>query len=486
MQARYKYHASVHITSLMLMRYLLTFLRWTFYLLLVILGVLLVIYASLRYDSRDDDPLDPQAVAMLTTYPAQIPVERNGYFAWIGIMAPESASPAAWGREWQAQAMAADAANSSGLAKPSARSRRQRLSEEPSSGVGLCEVVETCLQEVAADPERARALLGKAQTLLQRADAAMAYPEYQEPVRPDFGLASEFSVQPVSWRAISGIRFALDVAAGRHAEALQRMSRDIAFHTAQAAGAETLADKLAAFNNLRNNYLLLAYYSRANPALARTHHKQIKAMLAPLPEAATSMQAPLRTETQALTRLLAHLRDVGLWSMADQETQAKNGGLLRLADALLMPLYLPNATLNDVTFLRMAIMDAEQVVDDHSYLLALSNAYSTVLRYQASSSDCTERRNLVGRAVANAVLTADWRSHLFQRDDLLALRAALALRQDMRAEGEAMSPGGEARLAAALRHRFSGQSPQWDAARHAMVYEANPLREDAADLSIPM
>ena len=459
-------------------------LRWTLYVALAVFGVLAIVYAGLLYVNWQDDPPDPQIAATLNAYPAQIPAERNGYFAWIGVMGPEAVPPHEWGQRWFDRAQAADAANPSGTSLAEAPPVDEaRADTWPDNGP--CQKIETCLEDVAADPDGARAALAKVRVTLERADVAMTYPDYQEAFRPNFGSASLFPPVPARWTVVSATRFAVDLAEGHHTHALDRLAREIKFHTAQAAGAETLVAKLVAVAYLRNDYLLLATYGRRFPQQAMAHHAQIKAMLAPLPPEATSLAAPFRSEIRSLARLLGNLRQAGLALTSDSLFNHQGGWQGWVADGLFLPFYLPNATVNEVFHLRVRDIEAEWLDEAVQYRAAVNEAYEQNEAYKKSLLDHIVTRNLVGRILVG-ISAPDYRSYQFRRDDLLVLRAAVALRNEKRLAGWSAARMSEVCAAPELVHRMTGSGPQWDDDKQALVYEANPLRKGGTTLIVPM
>jgi hypothetical protein len=458
-------------------------LRWMLYAVLAVVVLLASLYAWLVFANRQDDAPEPIIAEVLNESLPQVAPERNGYFAWVGVMGPEAAPSYDWGRRWFEQALAADAA--AWPDQSAAQTQKDDVRSDDWPKEGWCRKVETCLDDVAADPAQARVLLASVRTTLERGDAAMAFPEYQEPARPDFGVVSAIPTVPMVWLPASSTRFALDVAEGRHAEALARLAREVKFHTAQAAGAETLIAKLLAFAGLRNDYLLLAQYARRYPNVAIARHAQIKAMLAPLPAPATSMYPPLRSETRGMVRLLGNMRNTGLTT--PPEVPVGHGASWRgmLADWLWLPMYLPHATASELFRFNAHYMDAELLEDDADYRNAVAAAYERGNEYQASLLESIEMRNPAGRVLVG-VATMDFRSYLFRRDDLLALRAVVALRQDMRAAGWPAEKMANLFGVPELVHRYTGESPVWDEAAKAIVYPADPMRKNREALSIPM
>ena len=445
--------------------------------LLILLAIPVVLYAAVAlYNLRDDD-LVPDAAKLLSIAPAPIPAGENGYFAWIGVVGPEIEPPDAWGKRWFEEALAADkqAAGTDGGAKLAIESEKRK--DGLDSKLVPCSKPETCLTEVAARPEFARAALAKGSVTLARCDAAIAYPAYQEAWRPDFSAASSFPSYPALWRQLSATRFALAVTENRHDEALKQLGMEMAFHTRQMQGAVTLIEKLVALGYLRNDYLLLNHYLLRHPEAARLRAEDIAVLLAPLPPDAGSMSTVMETEWLWGARLVSSLQaDITstLRRNALEESQAITlGG--RIADTLAFPLFLPNATTNEFYRQRSPLF----VVDSQSgpaYRQALADVKQQ--REQERKSSVYALRNPIGHILV-LVGAADFGSYFLKRDDLLVLQAAVALQFELlRQDVTDANAVAQAITAAGLAHPYTGATPTWDAATRTLTYAALPERKN--------
>lgn len=445
--------------------------------LLSLIAIPVVLYvAVVLYNLRDDD-LDPGAAKLLAMAPAGIPFAENGYFAWIGVGGPAAEPPDAWGKRWFGEALAADkkAAGTDGGAKLAIESERRK--DGLDAKLVPCNKPETCLAEVAARPEFARTALAKGSVTLARCDTAIAFPAYQEAWRPDFSVASNFPAYPAFWRQLSATRFALAVTENRHDEALKQLSTEMAFHTRQIRGAVTLIEKLVALGYLRNDYWLLNQYLLRYPEAARLRAEDIAGLLAPLPPDAGNMRTAMETEWLSGARLFSTLQaDINsiLTRNSPEESRVNTlGGWI--TDTLAFPLFLPNATTNELYRQRSPLF----MVDSQSgpaYRQALADLKQQ--RKLVSKSNVFTLRNPIGHILVLVGLP-DFNAYFLKRDDLLVLQAAVALQFDLlRQDVTDANAIAQAITATGLTHPFTGTAPTWDAAARTLTYPALPERKN--------
>jgi hypothetical protein len=437
----------------------------------VLLCLFLVVY-NLR-----DEALDADVAKLLDAAPTQIAAAENGYFAWIGVAGPETQPPHSWGRRWFDEALASD--ESAGDAEDPAPLAidSEKRNETFAAKDLFCDKPETCLEAVAAAPSNARALLAKASTTLERTDAALSFPAYQEAWRPDFNFKSFFPHYPGFWRQLTSTRFALAVADHRHDEALEHLGREMAFHVRQMQGAVTLIEKVVAIASLRNDYQLLNRYLLLQPAAARQRADRIAALLAPLPAEALRMSLVMETECRTGLRLFLSLKDEAVRKRSAKQSALLPGLREPVADFLAMPLYLPNATANEFYRIYRPIL----AVDGQS-----GDAYRQAL--EATAQRAVETTGLADLAVHNpighilvVIGTPAFGSYYLKRDDLLVLRAAVSLQLDLLRRGvhdeEAV---GRALREAGLVHPFSGETPTWNGPGRTLTYQAQAGRKNQA------
>lgn len=444
---------------------------------MILLAIPVVLYIVVVLNNLRDDDLDPEAAKLLASAPPQISAEENGYFAWVGVVGPEAESPHAWGKRWFAEVLAADK-KSNGVEQDAALAiERERRRDTLTSELVPCNKSETCLEEVAAQRDFARAALAKGRVTLERCDLAIAYPAYQEAWRPDFSLTSAPISYPAYWRQLSATRFALAVAEARHDEALDQLGREMAFHTRQMQGAFTLIEKLVALTYLRNDYQLLNRYLLRYPAAARPRAVRIAVLLAPLPPDAASLQRTMEAEWRFAARLSISIRDRITSTLSrDSFDDSQEGSLgRRLVDRLAFPLFLPTATANELYHQRRPLFSIDSRTGA-AYRLALAELkQQRLLRSERSNMAL---RNPIGHLVVVADAPS-FDSYFMRRDDLLVLRSAVLLQLDLLRQGESDEAAITRTIAAIdLIHPFTGATPTWDGRAHTLTYPASPERRN--------
>ena len=455
----------------MIMRMLRFLLRWTFYTALALAVAVLALLATVLVANSYDDALDADVQSLLSERAPQVDPQRNGYFAWIGVMGPETVPPHEWGQRWHQEALAMDAALRYKDSTPSPASE-VALRQDVWPKDGPCRRADTCFSDVAADVATVRTLLEKAGLTLARADAAIAYPEMQEPVRPDFSAASPAPRYPRDWQPASAARFVLDVREGRHGSALARLAREHRFHVAHASGAVTLIDKVVTYDYLKSDYLLLADYLHRYPEAARGHTAVIESMLIQLPAAALSLAPVLRSEARVSINLLLNL-----------DKTSRDGLSVSPGKQMMWVVYQPQASANAAyqTFAGYLALEAMNVDAYRSAIASLRQAEME----ESSMWSALHVRNPVGHILVS-IGTPGLAPYLFRRDDLRVLQGVLAHRLQLLKAGQPASEMAAQVVASDLIHAYTGESPHWDEATQSLVYAASPLRKDKEVLAIKM
>jgi len=443
--------------------------------LAILLVVGLGVFVLMRSFGGDD--LDPEVAQLLAKSPPQIAAADNAYFAWIGVVGPESETAHSWGRRWFEQALAADRQGpADDQAKPALAIEGEERGESFAADALFCDKPASCLDDVAADPAAARALLARAATTLGRIDGAFAFPAYQEAWRPDLNYQSGVAPQPAYARQLLATRFALAVAEHRDDEALERLDRQISFHVRQMQGTVTLIGKLIAIAGLRNDYQLLNRYLFERPVAAARRAERLAGMLAPLNGDSLRMDTVFATECRTAIRLFLSLGD------EFHRSRRKGGDALpfRLPDPAagwFGFLYQPGATANEQYRSCRVVLDADgKSGDDYRQALAAIRQHSD----QAGEFGLADvmAGNPIGQMLVR-IGTADYAPYFLRRDDLVVLRAAVALQLDLLRQGV----GDENTIRRAIRaadlvHPFTGETPTWDGEQHTLTYEAQPGRKD--------
>jgi hypothetical protein len=426
-----------------------------------------------------DDALDPEVARLMAMSPPQIAAADNGYFAWTGVAGQTSEPPHAWGRRWYQQALESDKrVQDEDSEVVVLLIDHEKRGESFTSKDLLCDKPETCLDEVASAPEQAAALVGKAAATLSRGDEAMQFPAYQEAWRPDFNYRSSFPPRPSYWQQLAATRFALAATSGRHDEALALLERQMQFHVRQLRGATTLIEKIIAVAGQRNDYQLLNRYIQRYPEAARRSDQRIAEMLKPLPADALSMTPAMTTECRATLRLFLTIKDEALrkWN-AKHEADAFPPPD-QLVDLMAMPLYLPNATANEQYRAYLPVLDLAGKSGD-----AYRQALAAMDQSDAGDFGIGDviRRNPTGHILVRIGMPATlaFQSYFFRRDDLLVLRAGVALQLDLLRGGIVDDDSTRRAIRDAdLVHPFTGERPVWNGARRTLTYQAQPGRKN--------
>jgi hypothetical protein len=455
-----------------------TIFKFTLYGLLAIFGIAVVLAVVVIVLNFRDERLDPDVARLLEYSPPQIAAEENGYFAWIGVVGPESETPHAWGRRWHEEARAADAELARGKESVEPAMDRERRTTSLEAKDIPCNDITACLDAVAAEPSSARAILAKARATLDRADQAIAFPAYREAWRPDSSFKSTVAHHPPLWNQLSATRFSLSIAEGRHDEALDRLAREVAFHTRQLQGAETLIAKVVAISYLRNDYQLLNQYLARYPAEAAQRASRLEALLAPLPAGAAEMENVMRMECREGVRLFLNLntehiaRQREKWKESVLPTDMADA----VADFMAAPGYLRNATANEFYRNWQTIFAFDGKSGDE-----YRQAIEAFQKEQEAKTGTVWRRlrptNPLGRIMLDIGLP-DVRSYYLKRDDLIVLRAGAALQLDLLRRGVDEEAIGRAVREADLIHPYTGETPVWNRTKRTLNYQAQPGRRD--------
>jgi hypothetical protein len=440
---------------------------------LAVLVVILVLVALLVLYNLEDEALHPEVARLLAVVPSQIPAEENGYFAWIGVLGPQEVSPHAWGRRWFAEALAADREK-----RGPTLAIESELREESSALYQTpCNEIESCLDAVARRLADARQLLTQAKVLLKRCDSVLEYPDYQEPWRPQWSFRSAFPRYQFKCSRLQAMRFAVAVAENRDEAALGYLEKEMAFHIRQVRGAFSLIEKVVAIAHLQRDYLLLNRYFLLRADAAKRNAERLAGMLAPLDERTSGLATVLETELLLAARNALELPNwVSLPETDDDETW--NVSIGPLDEIIIEWFYLPNATVNRYYKLFSPLFDIERLSVD---------AYSTALAEIADSQAMGEDgelfmftlRNPAGNTwlmIGDPVETMP--TYFRLRDDMLALRAAVAFQYDLLSRGIRDEESIAKELATAgLVHRYTGQAVIWDESIRGLTYPAVPQRQ---------
>jgi hypothetical protein len=118
-----------------------------------------------------DEGLDPRALAYGAPQASTVAATENGYLAAIGMDAPEGASTIAFGQAWVTERRAAAKAGRAHKLPESQRAKAQAFCNPLSS---------PCVAALLAKPNAIAGQLGAYHEDLERYEALLAYPRYEE------------------------------------------------------------------------------------------------------------------------------------------------------------------------------------------------------------------------------------------------------------------------------------------------------------------
>lgn len=439
--------------------------------LLAVVAIISVFVVTLVLYNLEDEALNPEVVRLLEETPQQIPAEENAYFAWIGVLGPQDESPHEWGRRWFEEAVAVDRESGKVTLAIESEIHAESSLIQPTP----CNKVQNCLDEVASKPDGARKLLVQGKALLRRCDSVMDYPGYQEPWRPQFSFRSAMPRYQFTCVKLQETRFALAVANNHDEEAIRHIEKEMAFHVRQARGSVSLIDKVVAMANLQRDYLLLNQYLLKRPEAAARQSERFAKLLAPLDLNVSSMENIFKAEFLFFARGALDLSSlISAFEGSDEEAWIVPGGAI--GNMLAEWFYLPNETINQYYEWYSQIINAERLSG-----IDYRNALEDI---RDNSQEATEVGGLFGLTLRNPVGNM-WilvghpgemmMSYFQMRDDLLAIRGAVAFQLNLLSKGVSNDGSIEAELAAAgLVHRFTGDSAIWHKSTRSLIYPAAP------------
>ena len=125
------------------------FFRISGILLLAVLAITATLAITLVLYNRTDDRLEPVVERLLAEFPDQIDADKNGFFAWIGVVGPDTVDPSEWGRRWFSEALAADRER----VKPPLPIEAEIENQPAVKDDAICRKMEGCLASVLGNPE---------------------------------------------------------------------------------------------------------------------------------------------------------------------------------------------------------------------------------------------------------------------------------------------------------------------------------------------
>ncbi len=432
---------------------ILRILGWT---LATIIGLPIIGYLLLLLINLQDSPLSPSVENLLNSKPpASIAANDNGYFAWVGIVGAEDQDPAIWGQRWFNEALAIDKEFRTSMSPRNFAIDKERRKPEPTIKGFPCEKIENCAFDfVEKDTDAARVILQNGHITLERGDKALAFPDYQEPWRADYSVASTISPHPNGWLALCATRFALAAKEGRHDDAINQIAREVAFHINQLRGSLAFVDKVLATHNLGARYRLLSQYIQRYPEPAKARIDKIAKIIVALPREVTSLQASLLLEERVVTTVL-------LATKTNKEFERELLGELGdiAGPYLAKPFFLVSVSANEFTGVMDLWIHADGLTDK-----AYRESIIYAQRYGAQEVASFNLRNPVGHLLLGVAYQNIF-PYMLRRDDLLALRALVAFQVKL-LQNSITDPAAITRAIAAdkdlLTHPFYGTTPIFD------------------------
>ncbi|MDE2137853.1 MAG: hypothetical protein KGJ68_10485 [Gammaproteobacteria bacterium] len=225
------------------------------------LAALLLVALAFGINWRDE-PLSPQARALLALPPDPFRPEDNIYIAMAGFTAPSGASVSAAGRSRiERYNERLDAV----LHNPSAQALDSLTRPDPGQllFVGQADFVHplsgSVWSEVAAHRADIEALIARNAELCQRYQALERLPGYYETARPSYLAPPVYVPTEVRYLFLESTALRLrSGSAGEQREALSELSADIALWRRVLTGEGLLVSKMLALAYLQSDFLLLA------------------------------------------------------------------------------------------------------------------------------------------------------------------------------------------------------------------------------------
>jgi hypothetical protein len=427
------------------------FLKWLALLVLVLVVVPLAFVLAVN---AFDEPLSPQAASYGEPRSPVVPGDENGYYALIGLGAPDGADAILYARGWMDEARAA--ARGKRAAKRPADNRAKRPIP--------CDAAQaSCLAAVKAKPEEAKEHLAAYREDLARYEVLIGFKRYEEVLDFPLRMSTAFpQYGPVTaaHRAYV-LRAALEAQRGNIEGAIAAIERDIAFQRTMMTGARTLLGKVVAGADYWRDLAFLSDLMQSRTAEMRPHLAKVREMLKSTDFPAAGMSAIVESEFAFRKALLRN-------PLAPEEVGNSPAIVEKLAARFL---YKPNATLNqEVQYLAGVAAAMDLPVKEGS------NVLDKLMQQDAPMSAWQYIDNPAGNYLRR-VATTDEGSQAYSRlrlHDIRAYARLVALQAEVLAEG--VDVGRMAAFVAASDARFhdlyTGKPMSWDAAAKQLSFQA--------------
>jgi len=446
---------------------LLKIFKWV---VVVIVSLPVVIYLIWIVGNLSDNALNPELAQLLERRPQiQLSDTDNAYFDILGLSSPNSMSPHEWGVAWFTQASRNDQLISEG--KSSIPIHLAGYPPSPQKFNLSClsnSSTESCIDEIAKDPTEAKQCLAEGALLLRRFDTLLDM-EYQEPYR-DMTPLSDIATLSMEHQAIrlAEIRFALEVANGKHDVALARWGRETAFILRQAEHSHSLIEKMVLTMALNRYQILLADYLSSHPNAIRTQAKKIQIMLALFRKEAATLHPAFENEAILTAKfMLSPQMSVAELSEGDDSPYHK------FVFTLAIPFFDRPATANALSKIQLEYARIASLEGD-AYRQALAEL-SAKRTQQQNDEHFLSYHNPVGKILIQVTDAPDMTKYLYKSDDIIANANLLLTAIDLIIQNKTTENSITVAIKddqIRLKHPFSGELPRFDAKKRTLSYPA--------------
>jgi hypothetical protein len=219
-----------------------------------------------------DESVTPRAASYGEPRSPVVPGAENGYYALLGLGAPDGADAILYARGWLDEARAAARANRV----------EKRPAEKRATRPILCDAAQSsCLAAVKARPDDAKTQLDAYQEDLARYETLIGYQRYEEVL--DFPLRASTSFP--QYGPVTGahrayvLRAALAAERGNVEAAIAAMERDIAFQRVMMTGSRTLLGKIVASAGYWRDLAFVSDLMQSRAAEVRAYAPRLREML---------------------------------------------------------------------------------------------------------------------------------------------------------------------------------------------------------------
>ena len=447
--------------------------RWVRALLLAALALLAAGVLVLWWVNRQDEPLRPEvAQALAFSAPTPEAMRRNGYFRLLGLGAPPAEDAQAAGeRFFAAQVRGYERFRATGEMPALAAQAYARQPVEP--GPLRCDAeVADCYAHTVAQADLARQTLARYAVPVERYLALADAPQFEEVLPPYIGVEMPYYQDAVAASQLVGVRAALLWQGGQPRQALALLARDAQVQARMGPGAGTLVGAMIAqAMQVRRQRLLGAMlaHAKGRPLDAEGWRAAVGGSTADLSPALAGEARWTLAAVALVTRPFEPPAATGDEAPPTWPERAR-----ALSWSLLSRLsYLPHATQNQTWRAQQAMLALAALPASE-----LDAAVAQAREHLPPASDergflPLQPRNMVGQMLLGMGSPDMWLTYIERAHDVEGHRRLLLLAIEARSAGVALAdmPAWLAVTPAALRHPYTGQPMDWDAANATLRYQ---------------